>query len=202
MRLPEVVILGAGFDTRASRLPALGRTRVFEVDHPATQAAKRERLGPLPAHLVLVALDFDRERLRDGLLGAGFDPRARAFLVSEGVTNYLTEAAVDATLLDVAATAAPGSLLLFTYVHRDILTRPEAFAGTKQLFAALERAGERFTFGIEPSHLSAFLAERGLRLEWDVGCAEFRERAYGERARSMRGHEFYRVALARVARPA
>ncbi len=78
------------------------------------------------------------------------------------------------------------------------MTRPSAFIGTKNLFASLENAGEKLTFGIEPSQLPGFLAERGLSLESDLGAAEYRERYFGDAARKMRGHEFYRVALARV----
>jgi O-methyltransferase involved in polyketide biosynthesis len=98
--------------------------------------------------------------------------------------------------------AAPGSLLLFTYVHRDVLTRPSAFVGTERLFASLEKVGEKLTFGIEPRQLPEFLARRDLSLESDVGAAEYRERYFHEAARKMRGHEFYRVAQARVGRHA
>lgn len=109
----------------------------------------------------------------------------------------LTETAVDTTLR-WCARAAPESLLLFTYVHRDVLTNPGAFKGTERLFATLAKARERLTFGIEPSELSAFLAKRGLTLESGVGAAEYRARYFKDAARTMRGHEFYRVALARV----
>jgi methyltransferase (TIGR00027 family) len=131
------------------------------------------------------------------MLTAGYREAARTFILWEGVTTYLTEAAVDATLR-WCARSAPGSLLLFTYVHRDVLTRPDAFVGTERLFASLAKAGEKLTFGIEPTRLSDFLAERGLVLESDVGAAEYRERYFKDAARAMRGHEFYRVALARV----
>jgi O-methyltransferase involved in polyketide biosynthesis len=82
-----------------------------------------------------------------------------------------------------------------------VLTQPGAFIGTKNLFATLARAGEKLTFGIDPSRLPEFLAERGLALESDRGAAEYRALYFGERARTMRGHEFYRVALARVRAP-
>lgn len=108
---------------------------------------------------------------------------------------------MDATLR-WCARAATGSRLLFTYVHRDVLTRPETFVGTERLFASLARAGERLTFGIDPDALPGFLAARGLSLERDVGAAEYRARYFGDAARRMRGHEFYRVALARVGRAA
>jgi methyltransferase (TIGR00027 family) len=198
----QFVVLGAGFDTRAYRLPGLRALAVFEVDHPDTQATKRrllERaLGAVPATLRFVACDFTRGALASAMAAAGWREPARSLILWEGVTNYLTADAVDATLR-WCASAAPGSLLLFTYVHRDILERPERFVGTPQLFASLERAGERFTFGIDPGELAGFLAARGFALESDVGAAEFRQRYFGDAARRMRGHEFYRVALARVA---
>lgn len=197
----QVAILGAGFDSRAYRLPALRAASVFEVDHPDTQAAKRavlfRALPEPPRHVRFVPCDFQRDALERAMAEAGFSRGAPTLLLWEGVTNYLTEAAVDATLR-WCARAAPGSLLLFTYVHSDILTRPERFAGTRQLFASLAKVGERFTWGIEPEKLPGFLAERGLSLESDVGAAEYRARYFGDAARRMRGHEFYRVARARV----
>src|SRR5262245_48465728 len=200
-RAEQLVILGAGFDTRAYRLPGLRGIAVFEVDHPDTQAAKRavlERVLPaMPGHVRFVATDFQQRDLRSVMDAAGYRESARTFLLWEGVTNYLTEAAVDATLR-WCARASPGSLLLFTYVHRDVLTRPGAFVGTQHLFASLDRVGEKLTFGFDPGALPAFLAARGMSLESDLGAAEYRERYFQDAARRMRGHEFYRVALARI----
>jgi methyltransferase (TIGR00027 family) len=200
----QLVILGAGFDTRAYRLPGL-RVTVFEVDHPDTQAAKRRVLArvlpSLPAHVRFVPIDFDLEELDSVMAAAGYRESVRSFILWEGVTHYLTQAGVDSTLR-WCARAATGSLLLFTYVHRDVLTNPGAFVGTRRLFASLEKAGERLTFGIEPDELPGFLARRGLSLESDLGAAAYRELHFGKAARVMRGHEFYRIALARVERAA
>jgi methyltransferase (TIGR00027 family) len=199
--IEQLVILGAGFDSRAYRLAALRRLAVFEVDHPDTQATKRRVLDGARSvprkHVRFVPVDFQKRALVSAMAEAGYRETAPTFFLWEGVTNYLTEAAVDATLR-WCARAAAGSLVLFTYVHRDVLTRPQMFEGTKNLFASLEKAGERLTFGLEPGELRAFLAARDLTLESDVGAAEYRGRYFGERARRMRGHEFYRVALARV----
>jgi methyltransferase (TIGR00027 family) len=174
---------------------------VFEVDHPDTQAAKRRALQRAlsvpPTHVRFVATDFTQRDLEVRMAAAGYREGARTFILWEGVTNYLTEAAVDATLR-WCARAAPGSLVLFTYVHRDIITRPDAYVGADRLFATLAKVGEVFTFGIEPSRLRAFLSDRGLSLVSDVGAAEFRARYYHDAARTMHGHEFYRVALARI----
>lgn len=199
--IEQVVLLGAGFDSRAYRLPGLRGIDVVEVDHPDTQAAKQRVLkrvyGVLPGHVRFVAVDFTRDVLRSEMTAAGYRESARTFILWEGVTNYLTEAAVDSTLR-WCSRASAGSLVLFTYVHRDILTSPSSFVGTKNLFASLERAGERLTFGMEPSNVPQYLDERGLSLEFDVGASEYRARYFGAAARRMRGHEFYRVALARV----
>ena len=200
----QLVILGAGFDSRAYRLPGLREITVFEVDHPDTQATKRKALvrvlSVLPKHVRFVGIDFNQRELESVMLAAGYRDSARTFILWEGVTNYLTEAAVDTTLR-WCARAAPGGLLLFTYVHRDVLTRPGAFIGTERLFASLAKVGEKLTFGIEPRELPEFLTKRGLSLESDVGAAEYRERYFKDAARKMRGHEFYRVALARVGSP-
>jgi methyltransferase (TIGR00027 family) len=199
--IKQFVMLGAGFDSRAYRLPVLHDVAVFEVDHPDTQARKcavlQRELSALPAHVRYVSVDFNQRDLASAMAAAGYSDTTRTFILWEGVTNYLTETAVDSTLR-WCARAAPGSALLFTYVHRDVLTRPEAFVGTDRLFSSLEKAGEKLTFGIEPEHLPQFLAARGLRLESDVGAADYRARYYGEHAQRMRGHEFYRVALART----
>jgi methyltransferase (TIGR00027 family) len=201
--IEQLVILGAGFDSRAYRLPGLGAIDVFEIDHPDTQAAKQRVLkrlfSSLPTHVRFVAVDFTRDDLLSAMRRAGYRDAARTFILWEGVTNYLTDDAVDATLRWCCC-ASPGSLVLFTYVHRDVLTQPGVFAGTKNLFASLEKAGERFTFGMDPTHVPQYLAERGLLLEQDVGATDYRARYYGAAARSIRGHEFYRAALARVGR--
>jgi methyltransferase (TIGR00027 family) len=203
--IEQLVILGAGFDSRAYRLPGLRGITVFEVDHPDTLTTKRKALervlSGLPKHVRFVPIDFNQGDLESVMAAAGYRESARTFLLWEGVTNYLTEAAVDTTLR-WCSQASPGSFLLFTYVHHDVLTKPGAFVGTGKLFASLEKVGEKLTFGIEPTKLPEFLAKRGLSLESDLGAAEYRELYFNEAARKMRGHEFYRIALARVGKHA
>jgi methyltransferase (TIGR00027 family) len=197
----QVVILGAGFDARSYRIAAMAKAAVFEVDHPATSAAKRRlveaALGAVPSHVHLVTIDFNTEPLPSTMSAAGFDPNRRTLFVWEGVTNYLVEDAVDATLRWCASTAV-GSTVVFTYVDRHVLDAPEAFEGTAKLFATLSESGERWTFGIDPSHLSGFLVRCGLVLDEDVGAIDYRARYFGRAASGMRGYEFYRVAVAHV----
>jgi methyltransferase (TIGR00027 family) len=199
--ISQVVILGAGFDSRAYRLPGLTNVAVFEVDHPDTLAMKQRVLHrvsiQLPAHVRFVGLDFNSADLGHVMAAAGYSKRARTFIVWEGVTNYLTEAAIDTTLR-WCAQAASGSQLVFTYVHRAVLDDPAAFRGTERLFATLKAAGEQWTFGLEPAHLASYLSQRGLELESDIGSADYRARYLPPVARIMRGYEFYRIAMARV----
>lgn len=201
----QVILLGAGFDSRAWRLPGIERARVFEVDHPATLERKKarvlRRLGCLPDHVSFAAVDLDHEALGAALQAAGFHPDSRAFFVWEGVTNYLTEAAVHQTLGFVGGTA-PGSGLAFTYVHRDVVAGSWNGKGMGALTATLRRAGETWTFGFEPAALPDILTGHGLRLLEDTGSLEYRARYLGESDPHLRGYEFYRVALAEVSRRA
>ena len=98
----QLVVLGAGLDTYAYRGVMRDRLRIFEVDHPATQAWKRQRLAqaeiPLPRTLTFAPVDFERQTLGEGLAAAGFDAAERSFFTWLGVAPYLTEEAAYATL--------------------------------------------------------------------------------------------------------
>ncbi|WP_163506751.1 SAM-dependent methyltransferase [Fodinicola acaciae] len=168
----QVVILGAGWDTRAYRM-GLG-VRVFEVDLPENIDRKRAALeriyGRVPDEVTLVPLDFQTQSLPDVLTLSG-----KTFFVWEAVTQYLSEEAVRA-VFRYLSTAEPGSGLVFTYVREDFI------AGTAMYGA--EAAYKRFvasrpplwTFGMDPEKVAGFLAEYGWRLTEDVGPAEFTER--------------------------
>jgi O-methyltransferase involved in polyketide biosynthesis len=96
------------------------------------------------------------------------------------------------------ASCAPGSRILFTYVDRAVLDDGGAFEGARRLFAHLDRVGERWTFGLAPAELPAYLDGRGLRLLEELGSVEYRRRTLGERPSLLRGYAFYRLALAEV----
>jgi methyltransferase (TIGR00027 family) len=115
----QYVLLGAGLDSFAYRSSLIDRLRVFEVDRPATQAWKRERLAaaqiPAPDRVDLVAVDFTVDSLEDRLVGSGFDPSRPAFLSWLGVTQYLSTEAIGATL-DVIGGFAAGTELVMEYL--------------------------------------------------------------------------------------
>jgi methyltransferase (TIGR00027 family) len=198
----QLVLLGAGFDTRAYRLPAAQRVRTFELDHPETSSAKQavlqQQFGSLPKQVRFVPVDFNRQSVGEVLAQAGFENTQPACFVWEGVTNYLTPEAVDSVLREIAQ-GTTGSVLLFTYIHRDVLDRPQRFFGAKKLTSRLQSYGEPWTFGLHPEEIQGYLAARGLRLLKDLSVREVWQRA-GRSNSGTRGYEFYRLASACVSR--
>jgi methyltransferase (TIGR00027 family) len=198
--IKQVVLLGAGFDSRAWRLPALADTRVFEVDHPATSAEKRRRLVRLGAdfaHVRFVPVDFDQQMPADGLAQAGFDPSQRTVVIWDGVTNYLRSEAVDAITRWVGGLARAGQFI-FTYIHSGVLDGSMSFEGAAAVLRAVRRSGEPWTFGLCPDMVPDYLNQRGLRLLADLGADEYRRKVIGSTARPIRGYGFYHVALAEI----
>jgi methyltransferase (TIGR00027 family) len=162
--LRQYVVLGAGLDTFACRAP-LPDVTCFEVDHPATQAWKRERLAEagiaVPATARFAAVDFERETLLDGLGRAGFDPARPAFFAWLGVTPYLTPEAVTATLRQVAGLAA-GSELVFDFASPT--EEGSGAAGSRRDFdARVERVGEPVRCLLTAAGLRADLPPLGYR---------------------------------------
>ncbi|MEO7091993.1 MAG: SAM-dependent methyltransferase, partial [Polyangiales bacterium] len=171
----QVVLLGAGFDCRALRMPELADSVVYEVDHPATQGHKRatlEKIGaPSPARYV--SWDFETramDELPEGLAEAGHDAALPTLTIWEGVTMYLTEAAIDASLRAIAAYSCPTSQLAMTYQSKAPGLKPTLAARMMQLAAA--RFGEPFKWGWDPAALPEYLADRGFALADDVGTPE------------------------------
>lgn len=155
----QLVILGAGLDSRAWRLDGLTDTTVFEVDHPSSQAWKRERSAPVPFKakgLHFVAMDFERDRLAPLLQSAGFDPRKRTFWLWEGVTMYLRPEVVSANLGAFSALSTPGSRIALTYLRKRNGRVP------RSLFLAM--LGEPLRSAFEPAEIRELAGSRGWRL--------------------------------------
>lgn len=165
----QVVILGAGFDCRAYRLPSLAGARVFEVDHPATQRLKRARMdsvSPYAREVDFVPWDFEArpvDELPAALASLGHDPARPTITLWEGVTMYLTEPAIDQTVRAVRALGAGArSTLVFNYFERDAVDRRNV-----GLRLAVRALGEPFRFGWRPTELPAWFAARGFRVRSD-----------------------------------
>jgi methyltransferase (TIGR00027 family) len=168
-RFAQIVLLGAGFDTRALRFKSRNQgTIVFELDVPGTQQPKAEILSrkgvTLPDELVLVPIDFDRQSLLDALFAAGYKADQRSLFIAEGLTMYLSAEAVDSTLESIHGSTLPGSLVAFDYVRASVLRRENKFYGEKEIFETVSAAGEGWTFSLEDDTIDDFLAQRGFKL--------------------------------------
>ncbi len=146
----QVVLLGAGLDTRAARLATPG-VRYFEVDQPASQADRRARLAAVPTYpqdvAVEVACDFEREDFLERLVAAGFDPAAPAVIVWEGVSCYLHDATVRATLGRIASACNPETTVLFDYVGKALAAGDARDAGDRDTIGAVAGHGEPIRWG-------------------------------------------------------
>jgi methyltransferase (TIGR00027 family) len=161
----QLVLLGAGYDTRATRLPAAASSTVFEVDHPVTQARKRAGLGRLSERIRYVPLDFESSALQPALIDAGLDYTQRTCVLWEGVFSYLTPEAIDSTLAAIVDVCAPGSQILLTYVDRRSLDASNPQPGA--WLTAVSDVDEPFQTGLHPTQAPAFFAERNLTLLGD-----------------------------------
>jgi methyltransferase (TIGR00027 family) len=171
--IAQLVILGAGFDSRAYRIDALrDRVRVFEVDHPASQREKltavARAIGCIPDHVTYVPVDFQTQSLADRLLESGYHDRQRTLFVMEGVTMYLQPEAVDATLAFVRARSGAGSSILFDYTFPEVLSGTFPHRSAQGLKKIAAKTGEAFTFGIPVGGAEKFLSPRGFALLEDV----------------------------------
>jgi len=173
-----VVNLGAGFDTRAYRLPALAKVPVWEVDLPENIDAKRSRLRKVleevPAHVTLVPIDFDREELGAVLASHGYAADTKTFFIWEGVTQYLTEAGIQTTF-DFLAKAPAGSRLAFTYVRKDFIDGKVLY-GAEYLYKKTVLKDKSFLFGMDPEDVADFLGVYGWRVLEHLGYEELAER--------------------------
>jgi methyltransferase (TIGR00027 family) len=199
--LDSLVILGAGYDSRAYRLPWPLSAQLLELDAPDTQALKRRRLcqllGREPAQVRFVAVDFNRQRLEDALADIRLAPAGRTLFLWEGVTNYLSAEAVAATL-DSLRQLAERPQLIFTYIEQSALELQDASAHSSMVRRRLRSVGEQWTFGIDPGQLPDYLAQRGFHLLEDVDSLAYRRRYLGGARRQLRGYEFYHVAVAQA----
>lgn len=196
----QLVLLGAGFDSRGCRLDEAREIEVFEVDHPTTQRVKRERLhacrGKLPTNIKYVSVDFERDAIEARLIESGYNPAIQSVVVWEGVIDYLTDSAVQSTLTVLARLLAPYSLLIFTYTHKSALDGSKTFHGARRWRYLSRVSGEPFIFGFDPDMLAEVLKSHSLLLQSDASTAEIAQRYCPPLGRREPGNRAYRLSTA------
>jgi methyltransferase (TIGR00027 family) len=195
----QVVVVGAGYDSRALRQKELAGLRVIEVDHPDTQARKkrilREVLGKLPENVTYLALDATRGDLRK-LPEHGYDRTKRAIFAVEGFLWYMPPRIARDILSAIREIAAPGSQVVFDHILPSVVDGTCRLEGAERHRRYCARRGEPILWGIDPAGLGAFLGEIGLRLVSDVDSAELRRRYTAGGRRDIKVYPFLRIAHA------
>ena len=210
--LGQLIILGAGYDSRAYRIEGLkGKVTVFEVDHPSTQKRKielvKKMMDPLPSNVVYVPIDFNKEKLPQRMFQSGYNKDKMSLFIWEGVTPLLTAEAVDETLQFVAKNSGPGSSIIFNYILKSVVDGTCQLEKAREIRRAFSRGGifdfrsnrgDRLMFGIEEGAIEAFLSERGFGQIKDIS-GDYYEAVYFKGAnRHRKGCCLCRVVSATV----
>ncbi len=174
--LSQLVILGAGFDTRPYRLPGMEKLNIFEVDLPEIQAQKkkciRKFLGHLPENITYTPMDFEFQSLPAVLAQTGFDPQLKTLFIWEGITQYITREAVSQVLSFIGSLKS-GNLVLLTYVLSSILNKSDPHGARMMDWLAAQKV--TWLFGLNPTEVPSFLKPFHLKLIDDTGIIEFKE---------------------------
>jgi len=174
-RVPQIVLLGAGYDSRAYRFAKLNTdTKIFELDIATTQNRKMKSLIKaridIPKNVELVPIDFNNESLHNVLNKAGYSEHARTLFLWEGVVYYLDPESVDATLDFVNCSSRHGSIIALDYLVSSSESNMDAY-GNREFFQAMNKhhANEKLMFSIGKGEAESFFGQRGLKMidHWD-----------------------------------
>jgi methyltransferase (TIGR00027 family) len=188
--LEQLVILGAGYDTRAYRIDGLGdKVRVFEIDHPGTQGVKMKKIkkifGSLPEHVVYVAVDFEINDFGQKLLEYGYKRSQKTIFIMEGLIYYLPPKAVDEILSFIVKNSSSGSAIIFDYVYESSIDRANGICGIrctacdqneiKNAKKDMAEQGEPYKFGVKDGTIEIFLSERGFSKILNVTAEDYKK---------------------------
>lgn len=200
--LQQLVILGAGYDSRAYRFDLPERVKTFEVDHPVTQADKLEKVrrifGKVPGHVRYVPVDFNSQSLSERLLSSDYDPGLISLFVWQGVTMYLEPDAVDTTLAFIVKNAAPGSAVVFDYLYQAVLDGVQKQSEISNMRRYRFMTGEGLTFGILEGAAETFLQARGFQQVQDVTTEELKAAYFTGKNANRKVVGGYGIAIGKV----
>ncbi len=192
-RFDRIVILGAGFDTRAIRVP-VGESQplIYEFDSIHTQQRKLDlyqRNGiPSPVNLKYEAIDFVKESLSERLERVGFPKNERCLFLMEGVSMYLEPDAMQKVFRAMTDHMSPYSRVAFDYIHADVLRNEKKHYGETEIMKSVGRVNESWRFGIEKDALEPFLADYDLRLVDHLSSKEMEDKYFKDDRGKKFGH--------------
>ncbi|UCE67232.1 MAG: class I SAM-dependent methyltransferase [Candidatus Zixiibacteriota bacterium] len=160
----QVVLLGAGYDSRFLRLPEFRSTRIYELDLLSTQVIKKSMtlklLGSLPANVTYVSIDFSCDSISQKLLAAGFQRHRKTLFIWEGVTLFLNQDILEKTLGRIAD-ICPDSRIVFDFVPTELINDETDYKGNRMLIKLCADIKEPLTFGCQPKKMTDILTGLG-----------------------------------------
>lgn len=169
-RFEQVLIMGAGFDSRAIRFLDLkgSNIKVYEIDTSHTLDAKARQLKKrgviIPANNIYITIDFNKENLKTQLADSKFNLDKKTLFILEGLTMYLSHEAIDETFKLISDYSAQGSLIVFDYIYASVLRREMKYYGENAIYQRVKKDNEKWTFGIEEGEIESFLDSYQLSL--------------------------------------
>lgn len=177
--LEQLVILGAGYDTRAYRIKELENVKVFEIDHPNTQSFKIEKLkeifGSTPGHVVYVPVDFETEKLGRKLLNNGYDKSKKTLFVMEGLVMYIPPKAVAEILIFIVENSGKGNAVIFDYYPESVVDGTCKLEIGTDIRNHLIQIGEPLQFGIKEAEIEDFLMQFGFSKIQNITSEDYKE---------------------------
>jgi methyltransferase (TIGR00027 family) len=178
--LEQLVIIGAGYDTRAYRLNIPDNSlRVFEVDQPATQQVKISKLksflSEIPGYVSFVPVDLEREKLEDKLLASGYDENQKTLFLMEGLVMYLPGAVFDELLMFIAGRSGKGSAVVFDYLPRSMVDGSVQAREGRSMYRYVVKNGEPFRFGMDAAQMDQLLSEKGFEHITNRPATDYRD---------------------------
>jgi methyltransferase (TIGR00027 family) len=169
--IPQIVLLGAGYDTRAYRFSELNKcSRIIELDNAATQNRKKKCLEKfkidIPEQVIYMPMDFNKESLKDALQSAGYEGSKKTLFSWEGVCMYLDPTSIDSILGLVSHSSHAKSVVAFDYAITVSDDNSHNYYGAEEIISIMKspRSNESFKFTIEEDNIESFLDQRGLKL--------------------------------------
>jgi methyltransferase (TIGR00027 family) len=178
--IKQLVILGAGYDTRAYRIEGLKeKVKVFEVDYPIIQKVKMEKIkeifGSLPGHVVFVNADVGSEELFKSLLEQEYNPSERTLFIMEGLIYYIPPEGVENLLSSIVQNSGPGSRIIFDYFPQSMVDGTCELEVGNLIHERVKQSGEPFKFGITDGTIEEFLKERGFSHIQNVTSEDYKK---------------------------
>jgi methyltransferase (TIGR00027 family) len=202
--LEQLVIIGAGYDTRAYRLEKIKeKVTVFEVDHPITQEVKREKIkqifGELPGHVIYTPVAFGEERLDQKLFEKGYRPDKMNLFILEGLLMYIPSPAVDGLLGLIANASGPGSSLVADYFSTSVVDGTSPLKEAQVLRQFVQNEGSSLLFGIDEEDIEDFFSRRGFEQVESISTAECKEKYFLNASRERKVSSMFNFVCAHVA---